>query len=193
MRLAVWREAHDFELVAELVEAQILSDRQIKQAQRMREECPLQNFEPRTAADRRGRADKIPKAVNRAHGGVFEWRHEKRACQVCRVVLNPMDARLLVLGPDTEDICDCRGNRCDVPVIRRSVAQQPDAWTMTQSKPCLSVQVRTRIPRHRDMIDLATADSGHLETRTNRLARKTGDVLDAAKALFFDRCDELAV
>ena len=43
------------------------------------------------------------------------------------------------------------------------------------------------------MIDVGRSDAAHLQARANRLGRKPGDVLDAAKALFFDRRDELAV
>jgi len=49
------------------------------------------------------------------------------------------------------------------------------------------------IARDGERVDVTRFGAGHRQARTDRVPRKAGVVLDAAKSLFFDGRDELAV
>ena len=57
----------------------------------------------------------------------------------------------------------------------------------------LLVQMRRRIARNADMIDLVQADSRGLHTVANRLRRKPRAVLEAVEAFLLHRRDQLPV
>ena len=53
--------------------------------------------------------------------------------------------------------------------------------------------MRSRVTRNAQMLDFANLDSRRTQAILDRLRWKSGAVLDAIEALFFDRGDELAV
>ena len=55
------------------------------------------------------------------------------------------------------------------------------------------MQVRRRVARDADVVDVFEAYGGFIETVTNGLLRETGAVLDAIETFFFDRGDQSAV
>src|SRR5271165_2790687 len=57
----------------------------------------------------------------------------------------------------------------------------------------LPPKVGGRVLIHRDMIDVGQADAGLVQAVANRLARESGPMLDAAKALLLGSCHQSAV
>src|SRR4029077_11138181 len=80
-RLAVRGKAHDLELVAVLREAEILRDREIQQAERVRKEHATIDLQCGSADTSPRRADEIAEAVNRTDSGIVEGTDKRRAGQ----------------------------------------------------------------------------------------------------------------
>ena len=77
----------------------------------------------------------------------------------------------------------------EIARARRHGAARPVA----QEKPALSPQVRARIAGDGEEIDVGGRDAAEREARGERVVRKSGAMLDAPKALLFDRRHETAV
>src|SRR5689334_485636 len=65
--------------------------------------------------------------------------------------------------------------------------------SMAQDEPGFAQEMRPRIARDGEQIDLARLDAAKLETGSQRLLGKPGVVLDPPVALFFDCGDQLSV
>src|SRR5262245_41907282 len=109
------------------------------------------------------------------------------------MVLDPVHDRSPVAGTEAERLGQRVWNRPDATIIGRPIADQSTRRAMSQGEQDLSREMRARIARHADVIDVGGRDAGHVQARLNRLMRKPGDMLDAAEAFLFDGCDELAV
>jgi hypothetical protein len=64
---------------------------------------------------------------------------------------------------------------------------------VTQDEQGFAQEMRARIARDGEQVDLARLDAAKLETGTQRLFGKPGVVLDPPEPLFFDCGDQLSV
>src|SRR5690349_18176250 len=81
-RLAVCSEAHHFVLVSVFWKTEVLRERRIEQAERMRKADRAESVEVVTAAHAPHHAGEIAEAIDGDHGSFVKWRHEERACEV---------------------------------------------------------------------------------------------------------------
>ena len=93
-RFPVRRQAHHLVLVAVFLEAEILRDRQVEHAERVREEHAIEHVEPAAAPVRNRDADEVAEPIDRATGGLGEAAGAKRARQVRRMMLDESRARV---------------------------------------------------------------------------------------------------
>src|SRR4029450_8907070 len=99
----------------------------------------------------------------------------------------------LVSVTETERLNQRAGNRADPPVVRSAIADQAAGRPVSQGEQDLPHQMRARIARHTDVVDVLWRQAGQLQAHLDRLMRKSGDVLDPPEALFLYRGHELAV
>ena len=147
----------------------------------------------RPAADAGRGADEIAKAVDGAHRRILERACEERAGQMRRVVLHVVHARrdmrlVQAHGRGARLRQMAHGHR-----IRRAFADERQIRPMGQRKKALAPQVRLRVARHRERVDVARLRARHCQTGPDRVAREARVVLDAAEALLLDGRHQLAV
>src|SRR6187399_2700213 len=140
-----------------------------------------------------GRAHEVAETVDSADRGLLERRDEEGAGEMRGMMLDPMHGRLPRAGLEAKRVRDRLGNRADFAVVGGAVADHAAAWPIPQRKQRLAPEMRLRVARDPDVVDLVGSDAGHFQAGSNRLRRKTRDVLDPAEPLFFDGGDELTV
>ncbi len=192
-RLAVWGEAHDLELVTVLVEPEILGDRQVKQPERMRKVCPLNHVQRRTAPDRPRCAHEIAEPVDGRHCRFIKRRDEIGTRQMRGMMLDPVKRGLLVGRRQSEGLVHLVGQATNAVVVCAAVAHEFALGPMADRKCRLAPEVRPRIARDSDVVNIAAGDAGHLEAAANGAGRESRDVLDPPESLLFDGGDEHAV
>ena len=96
--LAIGRESHHLVFIAVFGEAEVLRDRGVKQAQRMRIMNALKNIDRIATADGEHRRDKIAKAIDGQAHSFFIRRAEKRRGDVSQVMLDGIERRELFPG-----------------------------------------------------------------------------------------------
>ena len=89
-RLAVRREPHDFVLVAIMRKAQILRERLIEDAKRMRKKHASIDGDVGAPADPPGSAGEIAEAIDRDNDRLIEWRNVKGRGQMREMMFDPM-------------------------------------------------------------------------------------------------------
>src|SRR2546423_14993588 len=93
---------------------------------------------------------------------------------------------------ESERIGDPRRQTSNAGEISRARANRASR-PMAQEEPCFTQQVRTRITRDGEEIDVSGRDAAELEADADCLLGKSGVVLDAPEPLLFDCGDELPV
>ena len=189
-RLAIRGEAHHFVFIAKFPEAEILRQRRVVHAERMRERDFAEHLHARAFADRPHGARKIAEAVGGEHGGAFERRNEIRAGEVRGVVLDPMELRADTFGRHFK-------RRCQILADSREASHHARAFECKSRHAHRETQFRSQprlgIARNRDVIDFGEFRAGLVEAILNRARRQARGVLHAIQPLFFDRREELAV
>ena len=138
-------------------------------------------------------ADEITEAVDGAQSGVLERTCKKAARQVRGMMLDVVHARRHGRFLEPDRIGARAGDVADRHHVRGAIADQRQVRTMAQREQPFSPQVRLRVARHRERIDVARLCARHRETRTDRLAWKPRVMLDPAESLFLDGGNELAI
>jgi hypothetical protein len=191
-RLAVRRQPHHLELVAVIGEAEVLRDRKVEHSQGVWKEDVSVHRDPRSGDTAPRRADEIAEPVDGADGGVVERRHERRARQVRRMMLDkartgphPFVLEAERVGEDHRQ----RANAGQVAGARRDRSPRP----LPEEKPRLAPEMRPRVPRDGEDVDVGRHQATHLQARLHRLPRHAGIVLDPPIALFLDGRDELPI
>ena len=97
-RLAVRREPHHLVLARVHLEAGVVGERRIEQAERVGKVDLADDLEAVAAAERQRRGRPFADAVHRQHGRALERRREERARRVAQVMLGEQELRLPVHG-----------------------------------------------------------------------------------------------
>ena len=190
--LAVRREAHHLELVSVLGKAEVLRDGEIQHAERMREIDASADADPRAVEDAPRRADEVAESVDRTDGGAVERADVRRARQMRRVMFDghrpAADARRIEIERGGDRV----GQRSDLQDVSGAIADRA-ARAMSEEIQRLPPQMRARIARDGEQIDVGRRHARHTQALGEREVRKAGAMLDAAESFLFDRGDELAV
>src|SRR5262245_46874915 len=87
-RPAIGREAHNLVLVAVMRKAQILGQRLIEDAERMREIDPPTIGDVTALADAPGRAGEVPESIDRNDDGLRKWRNVESRGKMGQMMFN---------------------------------------------------------------------------------------------------------
>ena len=109
-RLAVSGQAHHLVLIAKFFKAEVLRDRGVIQAERVRECNRAGDIHPIAPARSPHGAGEIAQPVRREKRGLLEWRDKKCAGQMGLVVLDAMISRANLLRRDVEGLRQGLGN-----------------------------------------------------------------------------------
>ena len=101
---AVGSQAHHLVLVAIGREPQVLGDREVEEAERVGEVDAIEPVERCPAADGPRGADEVAEAVDGADGRLLEGRDEKRAGEMRRMMLDPVQALADVRAVEAEGV-----------------------------------------------------------------------------------------
>ena len=191
-RLAVGGEAHDLALVAPRAEAQVLRDRRVGHAQRVRVEHAREDLHVGPAAVGEHRAGEVPEAVDREDRRLLEGRDEERAGEMGAVVLDVVELRAQLGRRDAERLAQRGagvGELGDVAKARDDEVEVAHRQRAAQ----LGREVGARVARDRDVVELVRRDARVGEAPRGRERREARGVLDAAQALLLHARDQLAV
>ncbi len=72
-RLAIRREAHDLVLIAIFGKSEVLSERGVRESQRIRKSNCAKGFDAIAAANTPHRAGEVAKTIDREQGSLVEW------------------------------------------------------------------------------------------------------------------------
>jgi hypothetical protein len=190
---AVRRQPHDLVLVAVVREAQVLRERQVEQAERVREEHAVTHVERRAPSVPDRRADEVAKPVDRADRRLVEPARVERTGEVCGMVLDETRARRHVARPETQRAIE-RATEIALSSGASPVrTDEPPRGRMSHGKPRLPPQVRAGEPRHGEPVDVLGACAGHAEARVDRVHRHASRVLEAGEPFLFEGGDQDAV
>lgn len=137
-------------------------------------------------------ADEVPEPVDRADCGVVEWRNEKRAGQMRRMVLDENNFRQPG-SRHADGRCEWRLNFVHSLQVSRPIHDVGKLHPVGDREHSLAQKIRLRIAADGDVRELGALDATDLETPGNGLRWKTSPVLYSPEPLFFQRNDELAV
>ena len=190
-RLAIWRQSHDLVFVAVVQETEVLRQCLIENAQRVREIHPPADFNLGAATHAPGGAGEIPEPIHRHRSRFLERRNQERRGQVRDMMLN-------VVQFSTESLAGMQSvqqvpNALPAPPVHHPVQDEPRIRQVPERIPRLFPQVRARIVVYGHMLHVFETCAGRFEAVTDRLGRKPGPVLNAAKPFFLDRSNQLAI
>ena len=189
--LTVWSEPHHLVLVAIVRKAEILRQRLVEYAERMRKIHPraAERFAPARQAPRR--AGEIAKTVDRYGHGLLEGRHVKGRGQMREVMLDPVKrgAEALARKRPRQQFRNSRA----ATAIAQPREDQPRIRSMAQQIAKLADEVSPAVLIDRDVVHVTQTHPCLAQAIANRLRRKAGPVLHTAKSLLFGGGDEHAV
>ena len=197
-RLAIGREAHHLVLAGVDLEAGVVRERGIQQAQRVREVDLANDLEICAVADRERSRRPLADAIHGQHGGALERRRIERARRMTQVVLGeeqpciPVDAvaerRLQCLRKDVlleQLVLHPHGQRL---AKGRESARRERQIRLEQA-----LELQERLVVEGDMVEIAGRQAGFLEAVAHGVLGKTIVVLLARETLFLRGRDDLAV
>ncbi len=189
-RLAVRRQAHHFEFVAEFPEAEVLGDRAVVHAQGMRESHRAVHLHAITLAGGPHGTGEIAQTVSGEQCGLLERRDEERTRQERAVVLDAVELRAQALRIGFECL---RERFRDTDEFCQHLGAFSGEARHAHRKEQLGAEAGPRVSRHGYVIDFGDGDAGFLEAIANGRDGNAGGVLDAIEALLFDGRDQPAV
>ena len=191
--VAVGREAHHLALVAVFREAEPLRDGRVEDPERVREEDAVEDREAGAVALREHRRGEVAEAVHGEDRRILERRDEERTRDVRLVVLDVVELGADLALVDAQRLCERRPHVAHLRRVlepRLQVARAGPVANRTQELPA---EVRLRIARHGDVIEVARGETRIGEAPRGGQLGKASAVLDAVEALLLGRRHELAV
>ncbi len=192
-RLAVGGEAHHLALVAVVREAEPLRDGGVEDPERVRVEDALEHLEAVPVALGEHRRGEVAEAVDREDRRVLERRDEERARHVGLVVLDVVEARREGVRLDPEPLCERRADVAHARRVLEAGLEVAGARPVADRAEELLAEVRLRVARDGDVVELLGLQAGVSETPRGGQRGKAGAVLDAVETLLLGGGDELAV
>ena len=192
-RPAIRRQAHHLELVAVVLEAEVLRQGEIEQPERVGKPGAREDVEAVAASVAHRGTDEVAEAVDGAAGGFGHPAGVVGARQVGGMMLHVaqssgggVDVEIELAAQRLGDASPLRG----APAILRGEGR---GRPVPEREPGLAQQVRAASPRHGPDVDVARRRPGLAQAGQDGPGRKPGDVLDAGEALFLEGRDELPV
>lgn len=192
-RLAIGRQAHNLALVAIFGEAEPLGDRGVEDAERVGEVDFVAHFQLVALAHAPHGADKVAHAIDREDGGFGKGRDEKGAGHVGAVVFDIVKVGLEVGGLNAQLLTKDTLEIAHLDRVLQAVGDKLERGAALKGKKRLLHQVGAGVAADANVGQLLRANSCFGQDKTDRLHRKASLVFDAAKALFFNGGDQLAV
>ena len=189
-RLAVGGEAHHFVFVAEFPEAEILRERGVIHAERMRESDFAEVLHARAFAQRPHGAGEIAEAVGGKDGGTFERRDKIGAGEMCGVMFDAMKLRLDFFRRSFEGCGEIFVNSGESFHHARAIEGEfGHAHRETQ----FGAEARPGIARDGDVVHFGKFYARLIQAILDRAHGQAGRVFHAVQALFFDGGEQVAV
>ena len=190
-RLAVGREAHDLVLVAVMREADELGHRLVENAQRVRKIDATVDRQRPALAQPPGRRRKIAESVDRDRDGLVVGRNQEGGREMAEMVLDHVRrSPELLLRKMALEVARDVGPLAAISQPAHHVIET-DARRQREGE--LAPAVGGIVAVDRNMVDIGQRDPCLAQAIADRFAGKAAPMLDAAKTLLFDRCDEFAI
>ena len=187
---AVGSEAHHFVLIAEFPEANVLGERGVIHAERMRESDFAERRHARTFAERPHGTGEIAEAVGGKDGGAFERRDEIGAGEMRSVMFDAVELR-------ADFFCRSFEGCGEVFVNSREAFHHAGAIECelrhAHCETKFGAQARPGIARDGDVVHFGEFYAGLIQAILDRAHGEASGVFHAVEALFFDGGDESAV
>src|SRR5262249_34185279 len=170
---------------AECPEPEVLRQREIQQAQRMRKVHASDGAKVAAPADGPRRADEVAEAIDGAHGRVVERRREEGAGEVRRVMLDVAPARAHPAFVQAERVRDRRRDPADVDGVLQSRRAGAEGRPRAQREQRLAPEMRAPVTADRAAVHPVRLHARDVETGTDCARREARTMLDPREALFF--------
>src|SRR5262249_24481290 len=154
-RRTVRRESHDLVLVAVMREAEILRERLVEDAERMRKRHAAADIDVAAAPQPPGRGGEIARPVDRNANRFLERRHQERRSHMREVMLDMVE--LAAKTAARKAARDLLAERGPALAVTETVDDKTPVRTLAQRKCKLVGEVSLRIAVDRDMIDIRDA------------------------------------
>ena len=190
-RLAIGREAHDLVFVAVMRKAQILRQRLIEDAERMREIHASVDGDGLASADPPRSAGEVAEAVDRDDDGFGERRNMEGRGKMREMMLDPVHLAMKALSREArcQQLLDAPA-RSPVP---EPVENEREVGTVGRHIGQLPEQIGPAVLIDGDVPHIGEPDARFAQTIGDRLRREAGPMLDAAESLLLRRRNEHAV
>src|SRR5688500_3136853 len=190
--LPVRSEAHHLELIAVVLEAEVLRHGRVHQAEGVWKIDLVEQVQLVAASNRHRRADEIAEPIDRAASCVVERRDEEGARKMSRMVLHIVDPGEVVLGK-AQRLRRRPMQFTQLGGVAHAIHDQLDIRSLGQRVNSLLQKIRLRVPADGDMRDLASLYACHVEDTLYRLCGEARPVLDASESFFLDGGNEHSV
>ena len=189
-RLAVGSEAHHFVFVAKFPEADVLRERGVIHAERMRERDFAERLHARTFAERPHGTGEIAEAVGGKDGAAFKGRDEISAGEMRGVMFDAMESRADFFRRSFEGCGEVFVNSGEAFHHASAIESEfGHAHCETQ----FGAQARPGIARDGDVIHFGEFHARLIQAILDRAHGEAGRVFHAVEALFFDGGEQASV
>ena len=189
-RLAVRGQAHHFVFVAKFPEADVLRQRGVIHAERMRKSDFAEGLHARAFAERPHGTGKIAETVGGKDGGVLKGRDEIGAGEMRGVMFDAMELRADFFRRSFEGGSEIFVNSGETFHDARAIEREfGHAHRETQ----FGAEARPGIAGDGDVVHFGKFHAGLVQAILDRAHRKAGRVFHAVQALFFDGGEQAAV
>jgi hypothetical protein len=171
--------------------SKVLGERGIKDAKRVREIDATIDLNLTGGAEAPCSAGEVAETINGKINCIFKRAAQVGGSDVGKVMLNVMHLGFEFLSGETsgDGVTDGLG----FPKFFKALENEFQIWPAAEDEEKPPEVIHLRVQVDRDVIEVADADSGLFEAKTNRFNGNTGPMLNAEETLLLNGGDEFSI